>query len=107
MGWQQPWVIPWVALVNWVMGLYLRHFEHRRWFPLKRTSLSAAKVSSAVWLLDVIAGGKRGGWRRVNLYCGGYACPYIAVFSAGGHRQGLRYAVVIALFLGWQNTGVA
>lgn len=30
------------SAVNWVMGRYLVHFQHRRWFPLKPESLDKA-----------------------------------------------------------------
>ena len=93
------------AVVNWVMGLYLRHFEHRRWFPFKAHKLERSQkwfqrygywTLLLAWLpivgdaLTFIAG-----VMRVHIV------PFLILVAIG---KGLRYAVVIALFLGWQHS---
>lgn len=30
------------SLLNWYLGKYLQHFQHRRWFPVKPTQLDKA-----------------------------------------------------------------
>ncbi|NBX02885.1 MAG: DedA family protein [Alphaproteobacteria bacterium] len=30
------------ACINWVLGRYLAHFKHRRWFPVKEAALDKA-----------------------------------------------------------------
>ena len=42
------------SVVNWVMGLYLEHFRHRRWFPLTEKQLDRAQrwwLKYGVWTL--------------------------------------------------------
>ena len=31
------------SLLNWYLGKYLQHFQHRRWFPVKRQALHKAE----------------------------------------------------------------
>ena len=51
------------AVVNWVLGRYLLHFEHRRWFPfpiLKIASLPALVPAfrRLVIIVVLVAGGR-------------------------------------------------
>lgn len=86
------------AWVNWVMGRYLLHFEHRSWFPFKPDSLHRAQgwfqrygswTLLFAWLpvggdaLTFIAGVMKVRWWVLLLLC--------------GIGKGARYAVVIWL----------
>jgi membrane protein YqaA with SNARE-associated domain len=96
------------AVVNWVMGLYLRHFEHRRWFPFKAHRLERSQQwfqRYGYWSLLLAwlpIGGDAltfiAGVMRVHIV------PFLILVAIG---KGLRYAVVIALFLGWQQSVAA
>ena len=33
------------ACVNWLLGKYLAHFQHRRWFPIKKETLENAEAT--------------------------------------------------------------
>jgi membrane protein YqaA with SNARE-associated domain len=42
------------ACINWLLGRYLEHFKHRRWFPVKEAALDKAARTYrryGVWLL--------------------------------------------------------
>lgn len=87
--------------VNWIMGRYLLHFQHRRWFPFKPDSLGKAQQwfqKYGVWTLLLA-------WLPV----GGDALPFIAgVMRVNpllslvlcGIGKGVRYAVVIVMTQG-------
>jgi membrane protein YqaA with SNARE-associated domain len=90
------------ALVNWLLGRYLEHFRHRRWFPISERNLNRAQG----WY------GHYGHWSLLLSWA-----PFIGdplTLAAGIMREPLwrfllivglaktgRYAVVAALTLGW------
>ncbi len=89
------------AIVNWIMGRYLVHFEQRRWFPFKPQKLHRSQR----WFQ------KYGRWSLLLAWLpvGGDALTFIAgvmrvplmtftVLTAAG--KGARYAVIIFLFSG-------
>jgi len=86
------------AVVNWVMGRYLLHFEHKRWFPFKAAALHRYQrwyQHFGIWSLLLA-------WLPV----GGDALTFIAgimkvrfwqFLLLVGLGKSLRYAVIIAL----------
>lgn len=89
------------AIVNWLLGRFLKHFRHRRWFPASEGALDRAQVWYRrfgrwsllfSWLpivgdpLAVIAGALREPlWSFVVLVGIGKACRYVVVaFAALG-----------------------
>jgi len=86
------------AVVNWLLGRYLLHFQHRKWFPFKTESLCRAQrwfQRYGVWSLLLA-------WAPV----GGDALTFVAGFmrvrvdlflllTAIG--KGSRYAIVLGV----------
>jgi membrane protein YqaA with SNARE-associated domain len=86
------------SAVNWVLGRYLLHFQHRKWFPFKEKNLALAQSwfqKYGVWSLLMA-------WLPV----GGDALTFIAgimrvrfwiflVLTAIG--KGARYAFLLAI----------
>jgi len=86
------------AVVNWLLGRYLLHFQHRKWFPFKKESLCRAQrwfQRYGVWSLLLA-------WAPV----GGDALTFVAGFmrvrfdlflllTAIG--KGSRYAIVLGV----------
>ena len=86
------------SAVNWVLGRYLLHFQHRKWFPFKEKNLALAQgwfQKYGVWSLLMA-------WLPV----GGDALTFIAgimrvrfwiflVLTAIG--KGARYAFLLAI----------
>lgn len=89
------------AVVNWVLGRYLLHFEKRSWFPFKQNQLSGAQrwfQRYGVWSLLFAwlpVGGDAltfiAGMMRVNFWV------FFILTTIG---KGLRYLVVILITLG-------
>lgn len=89
------------AALNWVMGRYLTHFENKKWFPFKPSRLHRAQA----WFT------RYGTWSLLLAWLpiGGDALTFIAglmrvnfwwFLLLVGIGKGLRYVVVIYLFLG-------
>jgi membrane protein YqaA with SNARE-associated domain len=86
------------AVVNWVLGRYLLHFEHKRWFPFPASKLHRYQrwyQRFGVWSLLLSwlpVGGDPltfiAGIMRVNLGI------FVILVGLG---KSLRYAVIIAL----------
>ncbi|WPC05690.1 YqaA family protein [Pseudomonas benzenivorans] len=90
------------ALINWLLGRYLEHFRHKRWFPLSERQLNRAQG----WY------GHYGYWSLLLSWA-----PFIGdplTLAAGIMREPLwrfllivslaktgRYLVLAALTLGW------
>ncbi|KAA6183466.1 DedA family protein [Thiohalocapsa marina] len=89
------------AAVNWMLGRYLLHFQHRRWFPFKPGTLGPAQrwfQRYGVWSLLLA-------WAPVVgdalTFIAGFMRVRFAVFlilTAAG--KGIRYAMVLALVQG-------
>lgn len=90
------------ALLNWLLGRYLEHFRHRRWFPVSAARLQQAQTWYSrygrwslllSWLpivgdpLTLVAGVMR---ERL----------WVFLLIVGLAKSG-RYALLIALTLGW------
>lgn len=87
------------AVVNWVLGRYVEHFRHRRWFPVSEKMLDRAQGWYRRWgvwslllawapfigdPLTVVAG-----VLRTNLWV------FLVLVTIG---KGLRYTGVVSLF---------
>ncbi|MBS7662196.1 DedA family protein [Pseudomonas lalucatii] len=90
------------ALLNWLLGRYLEHLRHRRWFPLSQRQLERAQG----WY------GHYGHWSLLLSWMPVIGDPL--TLAAGIMREPLwrflllvglaktgRYAVLAALTLGW------
>lgn len=90
------------SLLNWLLGRYLEHFRHARWFPVSAARLQQAQQ----WY------GRYGRWSLLLSWLPIIGDPLTLV--AGVMRERLwifllivslakttRYAVVAALTLGW------
>lgn len=86
------------SLLNWALGRYLLHFQHKKWFPFKANSLEKAQSSFnkyGLWSLLFawlpIVGDPItfvAGIMKVRVL------PFITLVFIG---KGIRYGVVIAL----------
>lgn len=86
------------AAVNWVLGIYVRHFEHRRWFPFSARQRQRAEhwfKRYGVWCLLLswlpIAGDAltfAAGLSRTNFWL------FLGLTTIG---KGSRYAAVILI----------
>jgi len=89
------------AVINWILGRYLAHFESKRWFPFKPDSMHRSQA----WFQ------KYGIWSLLFAWLpiGGDALTFIAgvmrvrfeiffVLTAIG--KGARYAVVYLIYIG-------
>jgi len=87
------------AVVNWLLGRYIEHFRHRRWFPVSERMLDRAQGWYRRWgvwslllawapfigdPLTVVAG-----LLRTNLWV------FLVLVTVG---KGLRYTGVVSLF---------
>jgi len=86
------------AVVNWVLGRYLVHFEHRRWFPFPASKLQRYQRwyrHFGVWSLLLA-------WLPVGgdalTFIAGIMKVHLGIFlMLVGLGKSLRYAVVILL----------
>jgi len=86
------------AVVNWVLGRYLLHFEHKRWFPFPASELHRYQrwyQRFGVWSLLLA-------WLPVGgdplTFIAGIMKVNLGIFVIlVGLGKGLRYAVVIML----------
>ena len=88
------------AIVNWLLGRYLLHFQHRRWFPFKPKQLYRAQhwfQRYGIWSLllswlPIIGDALTciAGIMRVRFW------PFIALTTLA---KGGRYAIVILAFV--------
>lgn len=89
------------AAVNWILGRYVRHFEHKPWFPFNEKQRSRAGSwfqRYGIWSLlfswlPVIGDALTfvAGLSRVNFWI------FLGLTAIG---KGGRYAAIIALYLG-------
>jgi len=72
------------AVVNWLIGRYLLHFQDRRWFPVKQAHLARAQG----WFQ------RYGQWSLLLAWLpvGGDLVPFVLLVGAG---KTARYAVLI------------
>ncbi|RRW17863.1 DedA family protein [Stutzerimonas stutzeri] len=90
------------SLVNWLLGRYVEHFRHKRWFPVNERQLARAQASYH----------RYGRWTLLLSWVPIIGDPLTLV--AGVMREPLwsfllivslaktgRYLMVIALTLGW------
>ena len=89
------------AAVNWLLGIYLVHFEHRSWFPFKGKSLHSAQTwfqRYGIWSL-LFAWLPVGG-DALTFVAGVMRVRFLPFIILVGIGKGLRYLVVIAVALG-------
>ncbi|HEX5842726.1 MAG TPA: YqaA family protein [Pseudomonas sp.] len=90
------------ALLNWLLGRYLEHFRHRRWFPVSDARLQQAQA----WY------SRYGRWSLLLSWLPIVGDPLTLVAGIMRERLGVfllivglaktaRYAVLAALTLGW------
>jgi membrane protein YqaA with SNARE-associated domain len=89
------------AVVNWILGRYLLHFESRSWFPFKANQLSRAQCwfqRYGVWSL-LFAWLPIGG-DALTFIAGMMRVNFLLFFTLTAIGKGLRYLVVIWITLG-------
>jgi len=89
------------SAVNWVLGRYLIHFEHKPWFPFKGKSLQKAQQGFqkyGVWSL-LFAWLPIGG-DALTFIAGVMRVPFFIFIFLTAIGKGLRYLVVILLYFG-------
>jgi membrane protein YqaA with SNARE-associated domain len=89
------------AVVNWILGRYLLHFEARSWFPFKTSHLSDAQrwfQRYGVWSL-LLAWLPVGG-DALTFIAGMMRVNFFLFFILTAIGKGLRYWVVIMITLG-------
>lgn len=87
------------AVVNWVLGRYLRHFEQRSWFPFKAGSLQRSQAwfqKYGVWSL-LLAWLPIGG-DALTFIAGVMRVRFMVFFILTGIGKGARYAVLMMLY---------
>jgi membrane protein YqaA with SNARE-associated domain len=88
------------AVVNWLIGLYLLHFQDRKWFPFKPDQLGKAQSwfqKYGVWSL-LMAWAPVGG-DALTFIAGTMRVRFWIFFSLTLLGKSARYAVVIFLAL--------
>lgn len=88
------------AVVNWILGRYLLHFEARPWFPFKTSQLSVAQrwfQRYGVWSL-LLAWLPVGG-DALTFIAGMMRVNFFLFFTLTAIGKGLRYWVVIMITL--------
>jgi membrane protein YqaA with SNARE-associated domain len=89
------------AMVNWLIGRYLTHFEQRSWFPFKPEKLHRSQLwfqKYGRWSL-LLAWMPVGG-DALTFIAGVMRVPIISFTLLTATGKGARYAVVILLFYG-------
>jgi len=89
------------SCVNWLMGRYLLHFQHRRWFPVKPDALQRAQrwfQHYGQWSLLLA-------WAPVfgdglTLIAGILRVNFVIFLLLTAIGKGLRYGVILGL-AGW------
>ncbi|MDP3816661.1 YqaA family protein [Pseudomonas sp.] len=92
------------SLLNWLLGRYLEHFRHRRWFPVSDARLQQAQG----WYVRYGRGSLLFSWLPI------VGDPLTLVAGIMGERLWIflllvslaktaRYAVLAALTLGWNG----
>lgn len=88
------------AAVNWVLGRYLHHHRHARWFPFKEPGLSRTESwfsRYGVWSL-LLSWLPIGG-DALTFIAGLLKVNFLLFFTLVAIGKGLRYLVIILLFL--------
>ena len=88
------------AIVNWWLGRYLIHFQHRRWFPFKPDQLGRGQQwfnRYGVWTL-LLAWLPIGG-DALTFIAGIMRVPLWLFVVLVGIGKSVRYAVVILMLL--------
>ena len=87
------------AVVNYVLGRWLMHWEDRPWFPFNRSRLGPAERWYARWgIWSLLLAWLPVGGDALTFIAGLMRAPFwlFCVLTAAG--KGGRYAVVLALF---------
>ena len=90
------------SLVNWLLGRYLEHFRHRRWFPFSERQLDQAQRHYhryGRWTLLLSWAPLIGD--PLTLVAGVMREPWWSFLLIVGLAKALRYLVVAGLTLGW------
>lgn len=86
------------AVVNWVLGRFMLHYQHRSWFPIKQQQLVRAQKwfqHYGVWSL-LFAWLPVGG-DALTFIAGIMRVKFLLFFLLTGAGKGARYAVIIWL----------
>lgn len=95
------------AVVNWLMGRYLLHFQERRWFPFRAGSLERGQQwfqRYGVWSLLL-------SWAPIfgdalTFVAGVMRVRFGVFFVLTAIGKGARYAILLGL-VGWIGTTIA
>ncbi|WP_112321821.1 YqaA family protein [Oceanibium sediminis] len=83
------------SVLNWVIGRWIEHFRHSRWFPVSDTQLERAQewyIRWGLWSL-LISWAPFGD--AVTVVAGIMRCPLWAFVVIVGAVKTLRYAIVL------------
>ncbi|QFU75719.1 DedA family protein [Halioglobus maricola] len=86
------------AAVNWLMGRYLLHFQDRRWFPFKESSLSAGQKWFNKWgVWSLLLAWMPVGGDALTFIAGMMRVPFWLFFVLTAIGKTLRYAILLGL----------
>ncbi|MEQ8482997.1 MAG: YqaA family protein [Pseudomonadales bacterium] len=107
-GYDPVWLWVWAStgntlgsVVNWLLGRYLLHFQSRRWFPFKASTLGPAQrwfQRYGVWSL-LLAWAPVGG-DALTFIAGMMRVRFLPFVVLTGIGKGARYAILLGL-VGW------
>lgn len=89
------------SAVNWILGRYLLHYQDRRWFPMRLSTLGHAQrwfQRYGVWSL-LLAWAPIGG-DALTFLAGIMRVRFDVFFTLTIIGKGARYAILLALILG-------
>ncbi|MCP5151940.1 MAG: DedA family protein [Ectothiorhodospiraceae bacterium] len=86
------------AAVNYVLGRYLLHFRHRRWFPLDERGLARSQAWFQRWgVWSLLLAWLPVGGDALTVVAGVMRVPFWLFLTLTGVGKAARYAVVIFL----------
>jgi membrane protein YqaA with SNARE-associated domain len=99
------------AVVNYVLGRWLMHWQDRPWFPFKRSQLGPAERWYARWgIWSLLMAWLPVGGDALTFIAGLMRAPFWLFCALTAAGKGGRYAVVLALYAlgaGSLDTGMA
>jgi membrane protein YqaA with SNARE-associated domain len=87
------------AVLNWLLGKYLLHFQNRRWFPFKPAKLIKAQAVFNRWgMISLLFAWLPIVGDPLTFLAGTLRCRFIPFLLLVAIGKGLRYWVVIITF---------
>lgn len=90
------------AAVNWVLGLYIEKFQHRRWFPFSEKDMDRGhRWFNRYGKWSLILAWLPFGGDAITLIAGVFRVDWWSFILITTTGKGLRYAAVIGIYTGF------